>query len=203
MRGDGNAAAEVQDDQIHVLVGFAKGLCRFARDGFLVERVEEALALDALEAGDAGKLRQLVNTDRIDEEGGNAQRIRQLSGNVRAKIGGVLAVEGMQDVFDHAVGHQIGAGRNMAEQSAAAADGVQRRERNAALVQRLENERLAIGHLIGDVLEMGEILRRVLDGAAENFVFSVENSDLCGGRAGVDNKNFHMDTCQTALNPAR
>ena len=91
----------------------------------------------------------------------------------------------------------------MAEQSAAAADGVQRRERNAALVQRLENERLAIGHLIGDVLEMGEILRRVLDGAAENFVFSVENSDLCGGRAGVDNKNFHMDTCQTALNPAR
>ena len=84
----------------------------------------------------------------------------------------------------------------------ASRDESENEHRAGLVVQRLENERLAIGHLIGDVLEMGEILRRVLDGAAENFVFSVENSDLCGGRAGVDNKNFHMDTCQTALNPA-
>ena len=79
----------------------------------------------------------------------------------------------------------------MAEQSAASADGVERVEIEPLLLQRLQNQCFAIGHLIGNAFKARKLLCAVIDGDAKDLVFLIEDRDLGGRCARIDDQYLH------------
>ena len=76
--GDGHAATHVDHNKIQLLVGLTQLSGSLAGDRFVVECVEEALTLHALQTGDASEVAQLINTDGVDKVGRDAQRSGKL-----------------------------------------------------------------------------------------------------------------------------
>lgn len=87
-----DAAAQVADDEVHVLILFAQFLGSLAAHGLVVQGVELAQTAELGKAGVVRHLGHLVHADRVHKEGGNAHHVAQLSGQVSAQVGGMLAV---------------------------------------------------------------------------------------------------------------
>lgn len=101
MRADGDTAAEVADDEVHVLILLAELGGRLAADGLVVERVELAQTAELGKAGVVRDLRHLIDAHGVDEEGGDADHVADLSGEVGTEVGGVLTVgSGLHIVHD-------------------------------------------------------------------------------------------------------
>ena len=79
VRADGDTAAEVADDEVHVLILLTELVGRLAADGLVVERVELAQAAELGKAGVVRDLRHLIDAHGVDEEGGDADHVADLS----------------------------------------------------------------------------------------------------------------------------
>ena len=89
----GDAAAEVRDDEIQLLIVLAV-LTRIAQGhGAAVEHVAEAAALNIDKAGDLGNVRQLARRHSVVDIGGDAERRSDLAGQQAAKVRGVRLAE--------------------------------------------------------------------------------------------------------------
>ena len=81
----GDAAAEVRDDEIQLLIVLAV-LTRIAQGhGAAVEHMAEAAALNIDKAGDLGNVRQLARRHGVVDIGGNAERRGDLAGQQAAE----------------------------------------------------------------------------------------------------------------------
>ena len=109
---------EVQIFVLHALLGRIR-----LGDGFLVERVEDGDALEERMAGYAGQVAELVDHHRIGDEGTAADLLGDGVGQDAAQVAGVLSVIAGTQVGQHAVIDLVHAGRNGAQQVAAAYDG--------------------------------------------------------------------------------
>ena len=82
----GYAAAKVGYHQVYIFIGLAKLSSSPAGHALVVQRMEEALALKALVAGEAGKILHLVNAYGVNEKCGYANLVSQLLGKDNAQI---------------------------------------------------------------------------------------------------------------------
>ena len=81
--GDGDAAADVADDEIAVLIALAQRLAGMADGGLLqVQRVQMGGAVDALDAGHAGQILELVGVGRVHDHGLRPEAAGKLVGQL-------------------------------------------------------------------------------------------------------------------------
>ena len=65
---DGDAAAQMGDDEPQILIGLSQLLRGLAGGAFLIQCVKKALPLHPGAAGDTRQARQLVHADGVDEK---------------------------------------------------------------------------------------------------------------------------------------
>ena len=148
------------------------------------------VAVDALDAGHAGVVAELVGIGRVDDEGGLADLDGERVGELAAELRGVLdAVGAAVGMVEQDVVHLVGAAHHGEQAAAASDERVDGVERDAVLLEGLEDEVAAVGHLVGDALELGELGRLVGDVLGEHLGLTVEHADLGGGGAGVDDQD--------------
>ena len=186
-----DAAAQVADDEVHVLILFAQLLGGLAAHGLVVQGVELAQTAEFGKAGVVRHLGHLVHADRVHKEGGNAHHVAQLARQIRAQIGGMLAVGCGLYVGHDLVVDGVGAGGNGPVQTAAAAHRVEVRQAEAALRHGVQNGLLAVIRLVDDPGEAVQLLGGVVDGHFEELFLVLEHRDLGGGCAGVDDQQLH------------
>ena len=186
-----DAAAQVADDEVHVLILFAQLLGGLAAHGLVVQGVELAQTAEFGKAGVVRHLGHLVHADRVHKEGGNAHHVAQLTGQVSAQVGGMLTVGRGLYVGHDLVVDGVGAGGNGPVQTAAAADGGKVGQLITGLGDGLENGLLAVVRLVDDPGEAVQLLGGVVDGHFEELFLVLEHRDLGGGCAGVDDQQLH------------
>ena len=187
-----DAAAQMTYDQVHVLVLLAQLLGGLAPHGLVVQRVELAQAAELGKAGIVGDLGHLVHADGIHEEGGDAHHVAQLPRQIRAQIGGMLAIGRGLHVRHDPVVDGVGAGGDGAVQTAPAAHGGEVGQLIARLGDGLENGLLAVIRLIDDAGELIQLLGGVIDRDLEQLLLVLEYRDLGGGSAGVNDQQLHV-----------
>ena len=192
VRSHADAAAQMADDQIHVLVLLAQLLGGLAPHGLVVQRVELAQAAELGKAGVMGDFGHLVHADGIHEEGGDAHHVAQLARQIRAQIGGMLAVGRGLHVGHDPVVDGVGAGGDGAVQTAPAAHGGEVGQLIARLGDGLENGLLTVIGLIDDAGELIQLLGGVIDRYLEQLLLVLEYRDLGGGSAGVNDQQLHV-----------
>ena len=191
VRADGDTAAEVADDEVHVLILLAELGGRLAADGLVVERVELAQAAELGKAGVVRDLRHLIDAHGVDEEGGDADHVADLSGEVGTEVGGVLTVgSGLHIVHDLVI-DGIGAGGDGAVQAAAAADRVEIAQLEARLGDGIQNSLFAVVRLVDDLVELIQLLRGVIQTELEQLLILLKDRNFGRGCAGIDNQNLH------------
>ena len=145
------------------------------------------VAVDALDAGHAGVVAELVGIGRVDDEGGLADLDGERVGELAAELRGVLdAVGAAVGMVEQDVVHLVGTAHHGEQAAAASNERVDGVERDAVLLEDLEDQVAAVGHLVGDALELGELGRLVGDVLGEHLGLTIEHAYLGGGRARVD-----------------
>ena len=134
---------------------------------------------------------QLVDRDGVDKIGLAAVLFGDAQAEGGAEVGGVFAVGGIFDIGQHAVVDLVGARGQVAEQAAAAADGIEAGILPWACGQRILDEGEAIVQLVDHMGEGGQILAAVLDGSLPALLLVFKNGQLGAGRTGVYDKDQH------------
>ncbi len=186
VRTHADTAAQMTDDKVYLLVFLAQLLCRLSSHGLVVQRVELAQAAELGKAGVVRYLGHLVHADGIDKERGNAHHVAQLARQIRAQIGGMLAVGCGLHIGHDLVVDGVGAAGDGAVQSTPPAHGGEVAQLIARLGDGLQNGRLAVVRLVDDPGELIQLLCGVVDGDFEKLFLVLEHRDLGRGRAGVD-----------------
>ena len=83
---NGDAAAEVGDDEVELFVITLLSEGEASGDGLLAEGVPQGSLLDIFEAGDARDGGELVDDDRVDDEGGDVVGVSQGLGDGRSEV---------------------------------------------------------------------------------------------------------------------
>ena len=103
-------------------------------------------------------------------------------GEEAPQLRGVLDPVGAAErVVEHDVIDLVGTALEWHEATAASDEGVDGREIDAPLLKGGENGLLAVGHLLGDALELGKPGGVVTDGPGEGLTVPFEDADLGGG----------------------
>ena len=186
-----DAATQMADDEVHVLVPFTQLRGGLAAHRLVVQGVELTQPPELGKAGVVGHLGHLVHADRVHEEGGDAHHVPQLAGQIRAQVGGVLAVGRGLHIGHDLVIDGVGAGGDGAVQPAAAADRGKIGQLVSSIADGLENGRLAIVRLVDDPGEPVQLLGRVVDGDLEQLLLVLKHRDLGGGSAGIYDQKLH------------
>lgn len=192
VRADGDAAVDVGDDEIAVLVAAAELRGVRLGNGLLVQHVRMGETVDAPEAGEARELSVLVGVLGVHHEGGAAEFPPELvrehcteargvdrAADVRGKVRGEAPVD-----RDDAAELRVAA-------VAAPAVGIDQGRVDAFLLQRVEDDRAAKRDLVGDVRELqqdGRVVEQVL---LEKGRLVLEQTHLGRRRPGVDRQNLH------------
>ena len=187
---DRDAAADVADDKVHLLVLFAQGLGIADADFLLVQGVDTALAVDTLQAGDAGNVDELIDIRRVDDERLAAVLLGKGAGKLCAQHGRVLDREACVGVLIQLIVDRVGAARAVDKAAAAPDESVYAFQRLARLGHCVQDHLFAVGDLVVDLGEFFQFLGVVGDVLAEHLVIADKHGDLGGGGTGVDRKYF-------------
>ena len=139
-----------------------------------------------------GDLGHFIHAHGVHEEGGNTHHIAQLLGQIRAQIGGMLAIRRSLHIVHHLVVDGIGAAGDGTVQTAAAAHRVKVLQLIASLGDGVQDGVLAVVRLVDDPLELIQLLGGVVNAQLIELLVLLEHSDLGAGGAGVDDKDLHM-----------
>ena len=187
MRGDGDVAVDVRDDEVAVLVPAPQLRRVELGDGLLVEDVRVRDAVDAADAGEAGVVAVLVHVRRVDGE----CRLREILGELprqhHPELGRVLraadAGDGVVEEPPVDCGEPTGLGVGAA---AAADEGVDRGGVDPLVAEHVEDDAAAEVELVVDVRELEELRRVVEEAVLEARGLVLEEADLGRGGPGVD-----------------
>ena len=183
---NGHAAAQMDDDQVQLVVLFAGLLGKAAGDCLLVQRVENRAAGQLGHTGQARLVGQFIDNDGVHDKAGYAQLVADLACQNAAQIGGVLTLHAGLQVCQQGIGHGVGAAGDGLQQAAASHDDVQGFGVAVLLCQKVKDDLLAEILLVND----GGVLGNFLGGVAQGFLkqqgFILKNADLGGGGTGVD-----------------
>ncbi len=92
-------------------------------------------------------------------------------------------------MVEHDVVDGIGAALKGQQAATTADEGVDGGEVNVVLGQGLQDEVAAVGHLVGDALELGKLLGLVGDVLGKDLGLAVKDADLGGRGARVDDQD--------------
>lgn len=181
-----NAATQVANDEVQVLVARADALGITSGNGTLVQCMPNAHTRHERRAADTGFGHKFVNHARI----GNVSlaaiglHIGQFVGNDAAQVAGVLT-HGIVRVVTHFAVHAIHTAGNRFRQSATADNGIEHKG-NVVILEPVDNQLFAKVLLVGNGFEGLEFFGRMSDVAHfERLVVNVD-SHLCRSGARVN-----------------
>ena len=183
-----HAASEVAHDEVELFVWSAEVVGSFSGHRLVIERVEERLPLKARksETGISREWLELVNANRVYEERRDADRICELTGNVRAEVGSVLSVRRILDVSYDSVVYFVSPRRDVFEQSASAAYRVEVLKAITVVLDLAEDGFLSERSLVDDMGILGYLGSVVIDAYAHLLVLIVEHAYLRRSSARID-----------------
>ena len=187
---DGNAAAEMADDEVEVFISLPYLLREAVGDGPLVQGVPDADARHDGRTADTGQRRQLVHHARVGDEAAAVGYLAcYLIGDETPQVAGVL-VDGVLHVVEHAAVDFIHAAGHGLGEPAAADDGVEI-EVDVHAFKLVEHQLLAETVLAGDGFKLCQLFCGVGDGAQHHRTGVFVHRHLGRCRAWIDDKDFH------------
>lgn len=164
-----------------------------------VERVALHLARQLRQTGDARDVVHLVDHDRIDDVGGDAEGLCQKQRQHAAEVRRVRALPAGVHEVHHRLIDAVGTGGAVRHLSAAGADRVKRVGVDVVVGQRLFDRGAAEVHLLHDPAEGRELLGAVAQRRVKELLLALKDGDFRGGGAGVDDQYavVHVGCCQT------
>ncbi len=140
------------------------------------------------DTGESCNRLQLINDNRVDDVGGNADGVADLSGKDAAEVRCVISLGRMVQIVQERIRHSVGAAGDRAEKAASSDADVDGGERDVLLLQGIEDQLLSEVLLRIDVSELADLLGGVAQGLVEDLGLVVEDTDLGGGGTGIDDK---------------
>ena len=177
MRRDRDAAAEVGDYEVRLLVDDADAVAVQAGRGFLVECVEDRTPRAVGMPAQARYIVHFVHDHGVGDVGFDACGRRDSVGQQTAEVGGVLH-RGVLQVAAHGVVHFVHAGGNGFDEAAAADYGSEGHDVEAVFLQCREDHVTAPVELVDDVGVVCDLFRRVTQGQIQQRPLLVVEGDL-------------------------
>ena len=174
---DRDAAAEVGDHEVRLLVDDADAVAVQAGRGFLVECVEDRTPRAVGMPAQARYVVHFVHDHGVGDVGFDACGRRDSVGQQAAEVGGVLH-RGVLQVAAHGVVHFVHAGGNGFDEAAAADYGRERHDVEAVFLQCREDHVTAPVELVDDVGVVCDLFRRVTQGQIQQRPLLVVEGDL-------------------------
>ena len=187
MGGDGDAAADVADHKIAVLIALSHG-CSVTDSGLLqVQGMEVDIPVNALDAGDSGAEGQLIGIGRIHHKAGLAILLGEASCQLGSQLSRMLHTIGAPDgmIQQHII-DLIGAALHCQQTAASAHKGIHGGKVDSGFLQRCQNGLLPIGQLGGDTVELCQLGSLVSHIHGEQLFFALKAANLRGSGTGVD-----------------
>ena len=189
VRVDGDAAAEMGGDEVQVLVALPLLVSIPDAHGAGVEGMAEAWPRELPGARETREVLELVDGHAVVDVAGKADCARELVGDHRGKVRGVELAGPVAKGVEHRVVHDIGAGLYWREYAAPRDDAGEVTDRHVVRFEEGPDRGSAHGKLVVDVGEFRHVLGLVLDGFAAALGVAVEEGDLGGSRAGIDDED--------------
>jgi len=179
VRRDRDAAAHVGHDQVRFFVGPAHAAAVQARDGLLVQGMEDRLARAHRHTRDAGCVVHLIDHRGIGYVGFHARHVGDLRREQSPEVAGVLH-RGVAQVVAHPGVDLVDSGGDGAYQSSAADHGRQIFQVERLFAQGREDQSPAPVELVDDIGESGDFFGRVAQGQIQQRPLLVVEGDLRG-----------------------
>ena len=187
-QSSGVSAAQMQHDEAAVLQRLVQDILSAAhRHGTAVERMSRHHARQLRRAGDTRLIGHLVHGNGVADKGGQSQRLRKTQCQHTAEVGGVGGVADGVHKVHHLLIHRVGSRRAVRHLTAAGAYRVQTGHIDMVRRKLALDGGLTVICLLHDPCKGFQLLHAVSDGGVEFLFLSAEQSQLGGGRAGIDN----------------
>ena len=185
--GHRDAAVDVRDDEVAVLVPAADLLGVELGHGLLVQAVRVRKAVHPLDAREPRVVVELVHGRGIEREGGLPELLRELPREHHPELGGVLrTVKALDGVVIDILVNVYDAARLGVRAAAAADERVDRMGIHALRLEHVEDHFAPEGHLVVDVRKLQKHGRFVEELPLEDRCLILEEADFRRSRAGVD-----------------
>ena len=188
--GDGDAAAQGHHQEVQVLVIPPDALGVGPGHGPVVEGLVGRYPGHIRQAGVEGQGVKLAGAGHVHGEGRGAGALRHIIGDLAAQGAGVDAVLPGADLGEHILVDAVGTALHRRGGAAPGDDGVQVRDGNVVLRQKVLNIPAAKAVLGKNPVGVLQILQRVGDGLLQKAGLVLIEGDLGGGGAKVNGENF-------------
>ena len=192
MGSNRDTAADVAADEVHVLILLAHGVGVADAVLLLIQGVTLALTEQFVEAADALHIVQLVNIGGIHAEHLAAVDLLHLLGDLRAKGVGVTDGEAGAGMLHELVVGSVDAALEAHQTAAAGGESIHTLQRYAGGIDLSHDGLHTVGQLIGDLLELLQLLGSMVNIGAPNLLIVLKQGDLGAGGTGVDDKDLHQ-----------
>ena len=191
MGADGDAAIDMGDDKITILIVLAQGLRVGLGDGLGIENVGMGRAIEAADAGEAGIITILIHIGGIEGVGGAMVGEGELPGEHDAQLGGVLAAtDGSDGILIELPVDGCDAGGLGAGAAAATDEDIDLHRVEMLLGEEIQDYLIAEGNLVIDMGILEEDRGVMKTALLEELLFIDEEADFGGGGTGVDDEHF-------------
>ena len=187
MGGDGDAAINMADDEVQLLIGvsqlFRMALCRFLD----TQRMRNGMPVDAADACNPGQIRELVDDRGIERQDASAIFFLHLTGKLHAEIGHMIETALLElCILNHLIIDFIDAAGHGVGTAATADNGIKAGKIQMVVPDKLPYDLVAIRKLIVDGvkgLQYGGIMEDVFAGGD---LISIVIGQLCRCGALID-----------------
>ena len=190
VRRHGNAAVDVADDQVAVLIALAQAARMPPRRLLEVERMADGRPVHAAHAGHARQVAQLVDNRRVHHQHQAAVFLMQRPRHLHTEHGGMVqSAPGLARILDELVVDVVHAAEDGITAAAAAYDRIDAVQIDLPVAQEFMDDRHPVIELVVDRRESqqdGGIVKRILRKQAP-VIF--KHRELGRGRARIDDKN--------------
>jgi hypothetical protein len=181
----------MHNNHAQVCVGSAGFPRESTRDGLDIQRMSNAGTFDLRQAGDPRAILPLIHGDGIDDVGIYAGGLREAKSEWGSEIAGMLASARKAEFFDESIVDEVRPASHRRQQSSASAYRRKVLRIVAPGSQRFLNQR---GTIAGSrqhraPSKLVNFLVAVVHRTRPYRAFSVENTELSGGRARIDDED--------------